>query len=167
MRRLLPLAAAVCAVHLGPVSSADAKTSYPGSIVAIGDSITRAYNADRVPLRDAPAYSWATGTRGSVRSLYARILTARAAIRGRRVNAARSGARMRDFADQAQRVVLAPAEYVTVLLGANYVCRPSEQAMTPVAAFRAQLEQGMRVLSSGLPDARIQLVSIPDVYRLW
>ena len=39
--------------------------------------------------------------------------------------------------------------------------------MTPVGRFRAELEAGMRMLTLSLPDARIQLITIPDVYRLW
>jgi hypothetical protein len=52
-------------------------------------------------------------------------------------------------------------------MGANDACASSEAAMTPVATFRAQFERGMATLSTGLPSARIYVVSIPDVYRLW
>ena len=39
--------------------------------------------------------------------------------------------------------------------------------MTPVATFQAQFTAGMQTLTSGLPDARIAVLSIPDVYNLW
>jgi hypothetical protein len=52
-------------------------------------------------------------------------------------------------------------------MGANDVCASSEAAMTPVATFRAQFEQAMATLSAGLPNARIYVVSIPDVHQLW
>ena len=39
--------------------------------------------------------------------------------------------------------------------------------MTPTATFRAQLEQSLATLSAGLPDARIFISSIPDIYQLF
>ena len=39
--------------------------------------------------------------------------------------------------------------------------------MTPVAEFRAEFLDALSRLSQGLPEARIYVVSIPDVYRLW
>jgi hypothetical protein len=39
--------------------------------------------------------------------------------------------------------------------------------MTSVADFKAQLLASMKALSKGLPDARIEIFSIPNVYRLW
>jgi hypothetical protein len=39
--------------------------------------------------------------------------------------------------------------------------------MTSVADFRSQFERVMAALSAGSPRARIYVVSIPDVYRLW
>ncbi len=151
----------------GPAWPDPGKVGYPSSIAAIGDSITKAYNTERRPFTDGPAYSWSTGTRGTVQSAYLRILGANPLIRDRRVNAAKDGARMRDLEAQAAAVVPQRPDYVTIMLGANDVCRPNEAAMTPAALFRSQLETGVRVLSAALPDARIQLVSVPDAHRLW
>lgn len=39
--------------------------------------------------------------------------------------------------------------------------------MTPVATFKSEFASAMKTLSAGLPDARIYVVSIPSVYRLW
>jgi hypothetical protein len=39
--------------------------------------------------------------------------------------------------------------------------------MTPVATFQAEFEAAMATLTSGLPDARIAVISIPDIYNLW
>jgi hypothetical protein len=52
-------------------------------------------------------------------------------------------------------------------MGANDVCASSEAGMTPVTTFRAQFQQAMSTLSAGLPNARIYVVSIPDVHQLW
>lgn len=166
MRFAVVLAAAL--IGSSAAAAADpARIGYPSSMAAIGDSITKAYNTELRPFHDGPAYSWSTGTRGSVASAYLRILRANPAIGGHRVNAAKDGARMRDLRDQARAAVAARADYVTVMLGSNDVCRTSESGMTSVARFRADLEAGMKALTSGLPDARIQLVSIPDILRLW
>lgn len=59
------------------------------------------------------------------------------------------------------------AGYVTVLMGANDACTSTEDTMTPVADYRAQFEAAMSTLSSGLPDAKVFVASVPDVYRLW
>src|SRR5262249_19879628 len=40
-------------------------------------------------------------------------------------------------------------------------------AMTPVATFKSEFSSAMTTLSHGLPDARIYVLSIPSVYRLW
>lgn len=157
----------VALAFAGPAAADPAKVGYPGSIAAIGDSISKAYNADLRPFADGPAYSWSTGTRGSVQSAYLRILRSNPAIGNRRSNVAKDGARMVDLTAQAKAAVAARADYVTVMLGSNDVCRRSEGAMTSVTRFRAQLESGLRALTTGLPDARVQLVSIPDVVRLW
>jgi phospholipase/lecithinase/hemolysin len=39
--------------------------------------------------------------------------------------------------------------------------------MTSVGAFRASIDAALRTLKSGLPGVRVELVSIPDVKRLW
>ena len=39
--------------------------------------------------------------------------------------------------------------------------------MTPVATYAAQFQAAMSTLSSGLPDARIYVLSVPDIYNLW
>jgi lysophospholipase L1-like esterase len=59
------------------------------------------------------------------------------------------------------------AEYVTILMGANDVCTSTVSTMTPPATLEAQLQTALQTLSAGLPNARIYVVSIPNVYRLW
>jgi hypothetical protein len=56
---------------------------------------------------------------------------------------------------------------VTVLQGANDACTSTEPAVTPAATFRAQLEQAMTTLSTGLPSASIFVARVPDIRRLW
>jgi hypothetical protein len=160
-------AAALCALAV-PVAVADpAVTGYPSSMASTGDSITRAFNTCSFPFTDCPANSWSTGTSSTVNSHYRRILTANPLISGRNYNDAKTGAKMVGLAGQVQSVIAQQAAYVTILMGANDVCAPSESAMTPVATLRSQLQTAMTTLSAGLPNARIFVASIPDVYRLW
>ena len=159
-RTLVALVAALA--FASPAAASD----YPDSMAATGDSITRAFNTGLVPFTDAPWNSWSTGALRSW-THYRRILAANPRIFGRNFNDARSGAEMEDLEGQAALAVSQRVEYVTVLMGANDACASREAAMTPVADFRAQFERALSRLATGLPSARVYVVSIPDVYRLW
>jgi lysophospholipase L1-like esterase len=142
-------------------------TGYPNAMAATGDSITRAFNTGTVPFTDAPANSWSTGTSTTVNSQYLRILAAHSAISGHNNNDAVTGAVMADLTGQAQNAVAQGVDYVTILLGANDACTPTEAQMTPVSTFAAQFQAALDTLAAGLPSARIYVLSIPDVYNLW
>jgi lysophospholipase L1-like esterase len=152
-------ALAVVAVAAASLCGASSAAAPPSSIAALGDSITRAFNAGRIPFRDGPSYSWATGTQVSSP---AHRLGVRLAY-----NDAKDGARMRDLPGQASRAAAQQADHVLILMGANDVCHGGVAAMTSVARFRSDFETGMRVLATRLPDARIEVLTIPDLYRLW
>lgn len=167
--RLLVAAAALVLAPLalaGPASAGQAVTGYPGSIAAAGDSITRGYDADSAfPPGERLQYSWATGTSSTVDSFYLRIKAANPAATA--FNDAATGANMVDLAGQVTNAISQHAAEVTVLMGANDVCTSSASTMTSVTDFHSQLLSAMTKLSLGLPDARIYIVSIPSVYRLW
>jgi lysophospholipase L1-like esterase len=133
----------------------------------MGDSITRAFNTGSVPFTDAPANSWSTGTTASISSHYSRILHDHPPANGRNYNDAVSGAVMADLSGQVNSAVGQGAQYVTILLGANDACADTEGEMTPVATYRTQFQGAMGSLSAGLPDTRIYVLSVPDVYNLW
>ncbi|WP_436788390.1 SGNH/GDSL hydrolase family protein [Yinghuangia sp. YIM S10712] len=133
----------------------------PASMAALGDSITRGYDACSIPLKDCPSKSWATGD--DVNSQAKQLGVARDAV----FNNARTGARMSDLAAQAQKAVGQRVEYVTVLMGANDACRDKESQMTSVADYERQLREGLAVLRQGLPGVRVLVVSVPDIGRLW
>jgi lysophospholipase L1-like esterase len=159
---------AVVALVVAPAALAEpGKTGYPNAMASTGDSITRAFNTGWLPFADWPPNSWSTGTSATVNSHYRRILAANPSILGRNRNDAVTGADMADLDGQVQAAVAQRVEYVTILMGANDVCASSEAAMTPVGTFRAQFEQAMATVSAGLPNARVYVVSIPDVYQLW
>jgi lysophospholipase L1-like esterase len=166
-RFIAPLAVAVALIAIAPAAADPAKVGYPNSIASTGDSITRAFNTCSFPFVDCPANSWSTVTSSTVNSQYRRILAQNALIAGRNFNDAKTGARMAGLNSQVTVAVSQNADYVTILMGANDVCTSSESTMTPVATLRAQLQQALNTLSTGLPDARISVSSIPNIYWLW
>lgn len=146
-----------------PTASQDGWNPHPASVAALGDSITRGFDACSL-LADCPEVSWATGTRAEVDSLTARLLSSR---QGAALNYAASGARMADLRDQAARAARDRPGLVTVLMGANDACRPSATLMTPVETFRAQFTAAMDTLRRGSPDTEVYVASVPDLRRLW
>jgi lysophospholipase L1-like esterase len=153
----------------GPNGASGATAGVPNSMASLGDSITRAFDADTSSFGDQPQNSWATGTSSFVESHYFRILQSNAAISGNAHNLAVSGARMTNLNGQAANVnaIAGGVDYVTILMGANDVCTSSEATMTAVETFRSQFVAAMDTLTTGTPGARIFVISIPDVYNLW
>lgn len=137
----------------------------PDSIAAVGDSITRGFDACTV-LSDCPEASWATGGDAAVRSLAVRLLGATGAAE-RSWNYAVTGARMADLPGQMAQAVARRPELVTVMAGGNDACRTTASAMTPVADFRADFEEAMRTLRSALPKTQVYVSSVPNLKRLW
>ncbi|MFJ6511701.1 SGNH/GDSL hydrolase family protein [Streptomyces sp. NPDC091406] len=137
----------------------------PASIAAVGDSITRGFDACSV-LADCPEVSWATGTDDAVRSLAVRLLGPSKAA-DRSWNHAVSGSRMVQLPEQMARAAKERPELVTVMTGANDACRDSVRLMTPVADFRASFEASLRQLRAGAPKAQVYVSSVPDLKRLW
>ncbi|MCK1818467.1 SGNH/GDSL hydrolase family protein [Streptomyces sp. XM83C] len=138
---------------------------HPESIVAVGDSITRGFDACSV-LSDCPEVSWATGTSTAVDSLAVRLLgRARAATHS--WNYAVTGARMADLPGQMRQAAARDPQLVTVMAGANDACRRSVTQMTAVADFKAQFEEAMRTLRAGAPKAQVYVASVPNLKRLW
>lgn len=160
---------ALCVLAVPVVAAPPAAASPgppPASIASMGDSITRGFNACGFYV-DCTSRSFATGDNTSVNSHYLRILELNPAIRGRNYNHARSGATAADLPGQAQAVVERGVDYVTILVGANDACADTEAGMTPVTEFRRHVDEALAVLKAGLPDARILVISIPDLKRLW
>ncbi|MFD8519337.1 SGNH/GDSL hydrolase family protein [Streptomyces capillispiralis] len=137
----------------------------PESVAAVGDSITRGFDACAV-LTDCPEVSWATGDSEQVDSLAVRLL-GRAGAAERSWNYAVTGARMADLPGQMARAVARGPELVAVMAGANDACRQTTAAMTPVADFRADFQEAMRTLREALPKAQVYVASVPDLKRLW
>ncbi|MFP8882686.1 SGNH/GDSL hydrolase family protein [Streptomyces mangrovi] len=134
----------------------------PGSLAALGDSITRAFDACSL-LDDCPEASWATGTSPEVDSLARRLGVPAAAT----WNHARSGALMAELPAQARRAATHRPELVTVLIGANDACRATVGRMTPVEEFRADFAEALRILRRASPRTQVYVAGVPDLERLW
>src|SRR5215208_2772446 len=162
---LLAVSVLAALVVAAPAAADPAVVGYPSVMASTGDSITRAYNDCSFPYVDCPSASWSTGSNSTVNSQARRIAAATGGIWV--YNDAVTGADMADLNAQVQNAVSQGVQYVTILMGANDVCASSEAGMTPVSTFRTQLEQALATLSTGLPNARVFLSSVPDVYMLW
>ncbi|MFJ8580650.1 GDSL-type esterase/lipase family protein [Micromonospora sp. NPDC093277] len=147
-----------------PRPSGSARPGSPAVMTALGDSITTGFGSCLV-LVSCERNSWSTGDGTRVRSHYRRLREHAPELRA--YDRATPGARAAGLAEQAGAAVRDEADYVTVLIGANDACRGDVDAMTPVATFRKQVDAGLRVLREGRPKARVLVVSIPDLYRLW
>jgi len=155
----------VIAVLIATTTAPTHAAAIPNSMAALGDSITQAYNS-RSFLASSPTYSWSTGSTSTVNSLYVRFLAQNPAISGKNYNYSVVGAKMSGLSTQASKVT-ATTEYVTILIGANDVCTSSESTMTTVDTFRSQLTTAMNTLKARAPNARVYVVSIPNIYNLW
>ncbi|OLB80503.1 MAG: hypothetical protein AUI14_06550 [Actinobacteria bacterium 13_2_20CM_2_71_6] len=82
-------------------------------------------------------------------------------------NLAAAGATVHDLPGQSAAAVGHRPDYVAILIGGNDACRPGIEQMTSTADFQAQFSAALKTLHSGLPKARVLVVSIPDVYRVW
>ncbi|MER7763575.1 SGNH/GDSL hydrolase family protein [Streptomyces sp. NPDC097619] len=148
-----------------PAKTAPGWKRNPASVAAVGDSITRGFDACSV-LADCPESSWATGSDPRVHSLATRLLGAEGAA-ARSWNFARTGARMADLPEQLAEAARERPELVTVMAGSNDACRITVKAMTPVAEFRADFEKGLAELRAALPKTQVYVSSVPDLMRLW
>jgi lysophospholipase L1-like esterase len=135
-------------------------------MAALGDSITTAFASCLAP-SPCPRNSWSTGDGTKVDSHYRRLLKDNPRLKGNGHNHATGNVRVDALAGQAGQAVKARPGYVTVLIGANDVCRGRIEDMTPVETFRRQLDQALAVLKQGAPQARVLVVSVPDIRRVW
>ena len=135
----------------------------PRVMAALGDSITRGFAACGRG-GDCVEASWATGTAAGLHSHWQRLDVG---TRGGNHSLAVSGARVAGLAAQVRAAAAVRPDYVTVLIGANDVCTRHEAAMTSVDEFTDAFDAAIDTLVRELPDARVLVLSIPDLARLW
>jgi lysophospholipase L1-like esterase len=180
LRAFAPLFTVCMLSIVASAAASPAKVGPSTSIDALGDSITRGYDSQGTgcgSFADCPANSWATGTNAGLNSYYVRtkavnpsvVLAQPVKTSTTGGNDAVTGAKMNGLPGQAANAVKAPntPDQVLILLGANDVCTSTEAGMTSVASFRSNYKSGLETLSSGLPDARIDVSSIPNIFNLW
>jgi hypothetical protein len=143
-------------------ATAHGAARYPNAIVVLGDGGAAGHASDPAhTFRDAPENSWATGTNPAVDSVYSRILAVNPAVRGHNVNLARDDLTSAGFTAQLHRAIaLNPKpDLVIVELGdrAGATCDGHDAAH--YAEFRAEWNAGLQTLTTGLPHARIFVVS--------
>jgi len=183
-----PAAAIASAAPAAPAAQ-QPRGHLPSSMAALGDSISQAFNTHSDPATvpavvdltacpdglgtvsgiglNCPRNSWSTGTNPAVRSEYQRLVAAHPALRGHQANYSVTGATVSDLARQARLAVAQRAQLVTIEIGTNDVCAPTWADVTSLPAFRAQFSRAMAILARSPAHPVIQVVSIPNVYRIW
>ena len=136
-----------------------------GTIAALGDSMSVA-EAACGQNKPCPSASWVTGEDETVDSIARRAGEAVGAVPTIE-NLAFKGATSAEMAKQAQKAVAVSPDLVTVLIGANDVCRKRSREITPPETFRANMTTALTTLSEGAPDATIFVSSIPDLLKFF
>lgn len=143
-----------------------ASAVYPNSIAVCGDSISRAALSDDSIDDDQPEHVWSTGyASDACNSHFERIRLVNPAVVG--FNNARNGSRADDLLGQVQTTVTNGAQYITLEMGGNDVCRDSAAEMTPVATYTAYWNEAIDVLQAGLPSAKILVCEVVKVRRVY
>lgn len=163
-KTVLPLLVALLLI-VGAAPPASAATTLPTSMAALGDSVSRAMNSCG-KYADCPANSWTTGSATSVKSHASRLRSAGATGLAA-YNDAVSGTASADLARQAGVAVGQKAQYVTIESGANDACTTTVAKMTPVATYETNVKAALSTLSSGLPNTKIFVASVPNLKTLW
>ena len=159
--------------------------SYPSNQFNIGDSIGEGESSEGSIGEPFHEHVWSTGYEGedtvdAFNERYESVFTAgyyeNNVTRDPIFNHAQSGAVMADFAAQAQGVVTdvatlpeGRAGMVTMLLGNNDVCAPTNADMTDPGLFETQFRAGLDVLAGDEATrlAQIHVSGIPAIYWLW
>ena len=147
-----------------PATPSPRLTGPPLTVAALGDSLSRGFDAC-ARYGDCTEVSWSTGTDPRVDSVADRLSRLRQAP-VTRVNVARSGAESDDRARQGEAAVPRDPDLVTLLIGANDVCRASTDQMTPTTLYADRVVSALDRLSTALPSATLLVASVPDVTAL-
>ena len=159
MRRIALVAGAVVGIL------AMAHTAQAVVIGAIGDSITKAANADH--LFDNPEHSWATGydSRQRVNSHFHRLKKMDSKTKG--YNFAVSGAKAAELASQVVKVNRKNPDYVTLAIGANDVCSWPEAHLDALGKFEADVQSTLQALVDHNNQVKITMIPIPNFEALY
>lgn len=150
---------------LSPQIATAQPTAY--SLVALGDSITTAFDAEGI--FDNLDYSWSTGTSTESRliSHYTRLKQSMPSVEIYEENLAVAGSLAADTMSQAQQMQTIHPNYVTLLTGANDLCAWIDQDSDSLQIFKQQLNATLDYLISQSPDVKILLVPIPNLANIY
>ena len=129
-------------------------------MVVIGHSGATGLNSDpNEPGGNAPENSWATGTNPEVHSIYQRLAERDKAYQP--VNLAQNGAGIDAMTRQAETAVgLRPKPDVVLIQGIDNDMRCDGTDQRNYASFGAAMADLLRILTQGLPDAKIYLLGL-------
>ncbi|PPI39286.1 MULTISPECIES: GDSL-type esterase/lipase family protein [unclassified Rathayibacter] len=174
-RRAAGVGAGAIALLAGLLAAPPAQASGTQTLLALGDSITRAATTCGVN-RDCVENSWATGSAPAVDSIASRMAAADPRTAVRAVNYAKSGAVISGVESRIDAAVAAGEEpdVVTLLIGGNDLCSLSLSpdsrdgyAMTPAASFAASATRILRSIGEEWPEATVLVGSVPDIESEW
>jgi lysophospholipase L1-like esterase len=134
---------------------------------ALGDSITVGFNSSAIgENRDL---SWATGLDPGVRvrSHAFRLKSHYSYTDLKAHNMAAVGATSADLAAQTSKLAHHNPKYVTLLLGANDLCRFASEDQTFLVQFEERVDSSVRQMISKNPGVHIVISGVPDIYRLY
>jgi lysophospholipase L1-like esterase len=156
------LVAGVLTASLLTAVASSASAAFPSKVTSLGDSITQAFQTCSFPFTNCPENSWATGTSSKVKSVFFRIKEQNS--KATETNRAVTGAKVASLNKEAKEAVSDKAELVTILIGANDACANPPTSQT---SFASAFQESINTLTSGLPNARIYVSSIPNIFHLW
>ena len=150
-----------------PTASASATPPATGpatTLAVLGDSLSRGFDAcDHYG--DCPSVSWAGGSDPRIGSLADRIgEQTNGPVHVR--NVAVSGATVADLDSQVTAALRTRPDLVTLLIGANDVCRASLDEMTSTTDYATAVSGALDRVAAAAPNATILVASIPDVTAL-
>lgn len=158
------IAAVIAAGSLALAAEAPATGSgrYPDAVAVIGDADATGYASNPArPFQEARGNSWATGTNPTVKSIYSRLLAVNPGVRGHAYNFASGRATVKDLASQVRKALerTSKPELVLVHIVGNDVQCDGKDDATRFAAYQADVAEALQKLDTGLPQARILVVS--------
>ncbi len=133
-----------------------AAPAYPDSIAVIGHSFATGEGVSG-PRAVRVRSSWVTGDSSAVQSVYSRILARNPTVRGNKFNLALGGADVASMLLQARKAVtMKPTPELVVVQGIDHDITCNETGHRP---FQVAFSRVLDVLATGLPEARIFVVS--------
>lgn len=150
---------------LSPEMASGQPTTY--SLVALGDSLTTAFDAEGI--FENLDYSWSTGTTSDPRlvSHYKHLKQMMPTADVLQENLATSGSMAAETITQVQQMRSLHPNYVTLLSGANDLCTWIDPDLEHIQIYKHQLIETLDYLIAHSPEVKILLVPIPNLAEVY